>query len=93
MINDSKHAITERRDRRISANRSGMARIGLLKNRLPQDVFDPLRVDVTLVDHVLRVLRKEDRFICHGAVSGPVSEKGAPRAPLSHAADGAGQVM
>jgi hypothetical protein len=54
-----------------------MARIGLLKNWIPQDVFDPLRGDVTLVNHVLRVLRKDDRFICHGVTSGSLEREGA----------------
>jgi hypothetical protein len=47
-------------------------------------VFDPLRVDVTLADHVLGVLRKDDRFICHSAVSGPVlTQRGTTGTPFA----------
>jgi hypothetical protein len=56
-------------------------------------VFDPQRVDVTLADHVLGVLRKDDRFICHSPVSGPVlAKRGATGAPFALPQD-ASQVM
>ena len=70
-----------------------MARIGLLKNWILQDVFDPLRVDVTLADHVLGVLRKDDRFICHSPVSRTgIGEKGRHKRPFASPRD-ASQVM